>query len=78
MLSRKVIGYYVQMSEEREVYNGLEVAMARARQWSRDRALEGAVEAGADSPEVLVEEIVTGMDSYRIRAKALGNPRLMK
>ncbi|MDX1686795.1 MAG: hydantoinase/oxoprolinase family protein [Candidatus Promineifilaceae bacterium] len=74
----KVIGYYVQVSEGRELYGELEAAMARARQLGRERVLKGALEAGADSPRVLVEEIVTGMDSYRIRAKALGNPRLMK
>lgn len=74
----KVIGYYVQMSEGRELYEALEAARARARRLGRERVLERAREAGADNPRVLVEEIVTGMDSYRIRAKALGNPRLMK
>lgn len=74
----KVMGYYVQMSEGREVYADVEEALERARQLGRERAVQGAVEAGADSPRVLVEETVTGMDSYRVRAKALGNPRLMK
>ena len=74
----KVIGYYVQMSKGRELYAEVEEALDRARRLGRERVLQGALEAGADSPRVLVEEIVTGMDSYRIRAKALGNPRLMK
>jgi len=74
----KVIGYYVQMSEGRELYGEVEAALARARQLGRDRALQGALEAGADSPRVLIDEMVTGMDNYRVRARALGSPRLMK
>jgi hypothetical protein len=73
-----VIGYYVQASDERQEFDDLDYALAYARVLSQDRALGAAIRSGADNPQVVVEEVTDGLDTYRIRAKAVGNPRLMK
>jgi N-methylhydantoinase A/oxoprolinase/acetone carboxylase beta subunit len=72
----EVLGYYVQTSEEREAFEELKDAMAHARAFSEERALGAALRSGADNPQVVLEEVVDGLDTYRIRAKAMGNPRL--
>jgi hypothetical protein len=72
-----VIGYYVQASDERHEHETLEDALGHARTLSRDRALGAAIRSGADNPQVVVEELSDGLDTVRIRAKAVGNPRLM-
>ena len=73
-----VIGYYVQAGEERQEYEELEQALEYARQLSRERALSAAIRSGAANPQVMVDESNDGLDTYRIRAQALGNPRLAK
>jgi N-methylhydantoinase A/oxoprolinase/acetone carboxylase beta subunit len=74
----EVFGYYVQAHDERHEFEELEAALAHARDLSRERALGAALRSGADNPEVTVEEQTDGLDTYRIRAKAIGNPRLMR
>ncbi len=73
-----VIGYYVQARDNRDEYEELDEALALARQLSQERALSAALRSGADNPQVLVEELSDGLDTYRIRAQAVGNPRLSK
>ena len=73
-----VIGYYVQASDERLEFEMLDEALAYARTLSRDRALGAAIRSGADNPQVVVTELTDGLDTYRIQAKAVGNPRLMR
>ena len=72
----EVLGYYVQSSNARHEYEELDDALAHARALSQERALGAAVRAGADNPEVIVEESSDGLDTYRVRARALGSPRL--
>jgi len=74
----EVLGYYVQTSDERKDFDEEELArcLEYARDLARERALGGAVRSGADSPEVIVDVETEGLDTYRIRAKAMGNPRL--
>jgi N-methylhydantoinase A/oxoprolinase/acetone carboxylase beta subunit len=74
----EVFGYYVQAHDERHEFEELDAALAHARDLSRERALGAALRSGADNPEVTVEEQTDGLDTYRIRAKAIGNPRLMR
>ena len=74
----EVLGYYVQTSEERQAFEELDDALACARALSQERALGAARRSGADNPQVVVEEVVDGLDTYRIRAKAMGNPRLAR
>jgi N-methylhydantoinase A/oxoprolinase/acetone carboxylase beta subunit len=71
-----VIGYYVQAGDGRYEFETAPEALNHARELSRQRALAAAVEAGADQPQVTIEEQSDGIDTYRIRARAAGNPRL--
>jgi N-methylhydantoinase A/oxoprolinase/acetone carboxylase beta subunit len=74
----EIFGYYVQASDERHEFEELDEALAHARALSRERAWGAAIRSGADGPQVTVEEIGDGLDTFRIRAKAIGNPRLMR
>jgi N-methylhydantoinase A/oxoprolinase/acetone carboxylase beta subunit len=74
----EVIGYYVQTSEDRQLFEEADEALGHAREISRERALGAALRSGADNPEVILSEQSDGLDTYRIRAKALGNPRLTR
>lgn len=72
-----VLGYYVQTSDQRQEFEEMDDALAQARALSEERALGGAIRSGADSPQVEVEVLSDGLDSFRVRAKAMGSPRLM-
>jgi N-methylhydantoinase A/oxoprolinase/acetone carboxylase beta subunit len=72
----EVLGYYVQASDERHEFEEISEALAHARALSRERALGAAIRSGADNPQVTLDELSDGLDTYRIRAKAVGNPRL--
>jgi len=72
----EVLGYYVQTNDERREFEELEDALAEARSLSKERALGAALRSGADNPQVVVQELTDGLDTYRIRTKAMGNPRL--
>jgi N-methylhydantoinase A/oxoprolinase/acetone carboxylase beta subunit len=76
----EVLGYYVQTSEARRDFEeeDLGAALAYARSLSEERALGAALRSGADNPQVTLQQVTDGLDTYRIRAKAMGNPRLTK
>jgi N-methylhydantoinase A/oxoprolinase/acetone carboxylase beta subunit len=74
----EVLGYYVQTSDDRLEFQQVTDALAHARALSQERALGAAIRSGADSPRVAVEELTDGLDTFRLRAKAMGNPRLAK
>ncbi len=76
----EVMGYYVQTSEERKDFEDeeLDEALTYARDLAREKAHGAALRSGADNPEVVVDETTEGLDTYRIRAKAMGNPRLAR
>lgn len=74
----EVLGYTVQTGDHREVYEEAADALAHARAMARERALGGALRSGADNPQVIVKEHSDGLDTFRIRAKAVGKPRLMR
>jgi N-methylhydantoinase A/oxoprolinase/acetone carboxylase beta subunit len=74
----EVIGYYTQNGAERREFEELGPAMASARALSQERALGGALRSGADNPQVVIEESTDGLDTYRVRAKAMGKPRLAR
>jgi N-methylhydantoinase A/oxoprolinase/acetone carboxylase beta subunit len=73
-----VVGYYVQASDERLEFEEVEFALTYARNLGRERTLGAAIRSGADNPQVVVQELNDGLDTYRIRAKAIGNPRLAR
>ena len=85
----EVLGYYVavtamgpaaidQAGDLRFEYEELSDALAHARELGHERALGAAIRSGADNPQVTIEELTDGLDTYRIRAKAIGNPRLAR
>ncbi len=76
----EVLGYYVQTSEDRKDFDEeeLQQSLAYAQDLARERALGAAIRSGADSPEVIVETETQGLDTYRVRARAMGNPRLTR
>ena len=72
----ELLGYYVQTGDQRTEIDDVTEALAKARALAHERALGGALRSGADNPQVMVEELTDGLDTYRVRAKAMGNPRL--
>jgi N-methylhydantoinase A/oxoprolinase/acetone carboxylase beta subunit len=74
----EVVGYYTQTGDERFEFEELESALASARTLCRERALAGALRSGADNPQAVIEETRDGLDTYRVRAKAMGKPRLAR
>jgi N-methylhydantoinase A/oxoprolinase/acetone carboxylase beta subunit len=73
-----VIAYYVQSMNGRNEYEDLVDAMAALREEVHNNALQAAIDSGADNPQVIMEEVSDGIDTYRVRARATGNPRLKK
>ncbi len=71
-----VLGYYIQTSKERTLIEDLDDALDFARKKCREKAISSALQAGADHPEVSMHELSDGIDTYRIRAQAMGKPRL--
>jgi N-methylhydantoinase A/oxoprolinase/acetone carboxylase beta subunit len=74
----EVMAYFVQASDQRQEFDALGDAMAYARTLSEERALGAAVRSGADNPQVTITVTSDGLDTYRVRAKAMGNPRLAR
>ncbi|GAB4432726.1 MAG: hydantoinase/oxoprolinase family protein [Anaerolineae bacterium] len=72
----EVIGFYLQSHQARHEFESAAAALARARSLGSKLALAAALQAGADNPQVVIEEIRDGLDTIRVRAKAVGNPRL--
>jgi len=72
----KITGYYVQSEIGRWLYGELNEALAHAREVVGQQALTEAQAAGAVEPHVEFEQLADGPDSYRLRARAVGNPRL--
>ncbi len=71
-----IVGYVVQTSEGRETREAIADALRFARDKVRNLSWEGALRSGAHNPQVQITELEDGLDSYRIRARAMGNPRL--
>ena len=71
-----VIGYFLQARDGREEIEELEDALNKAKRVAGENALSAALRSGADNPQVDIEVIQDGMDSYRIKARAVGKPRL--
>ena len=73
-----VLGYAVRTVEDNRMFDDLPEALSFARTLCRERVLGAAMRSGADTPKVIVGEREDGMDTYRIVAKAVVNPRLMR
>lgn len=71
-----IISFYVQARDERKEIEELEDALRYAREYGAERARSAALRSGAANPQVDVEIHEDGMDSYRVKAIAIGNPRI--
>ena len=71
-----VIGYFVQGRESRKEFKDLEEAISTAKKIAEERAHSAALRSGADNPQVITEVIQDGMDSYQVKSRAVGKPRL--
>ena len=74
----EITGFYVQTKDDRQVFEDASDALTQARTLSHERALGAALRSGADHPRVIMKEKTDGLDTYRIQARALGNPRLTR
>ncbi|MCX6034909.1 MAG: hydantoinase/oxoprolinase family protein [Chloroflexi bacterium] len=75
--SNRLQEYIAQVGETRKKFARLADAMQFARADAAHQAEAAALRSGAVSPHTTVEEMSNGTDSFRIRARAVGNPRLM-
>lgn len=73
-----VVGYYVQAGDNRLQFETDAEALVCARRLCHERALQNALRSGAYNPQVLLEESPDGLDTYRVRARAVGSPRLQR
>lgn len=73
-----VIAYRVQSKTDSDEIEDLEEALMLARETAAERSLSAAIRSGADQPQVTLSVENDGIDSYRVRARAMGNPRLMR
>ncbi len=71
------VGYIAQVGEAHQTFPYLAAALDFARAEAQRQAEAEAIQSGAVALYMRVEEIPNGVDSYRIRARAVGNPRLM-
>jgi N-methylhydantoinase A/oxoprolinase/acetone carboxylase beta subunit len=71
------VGYVAQVGERRENFRRLPEAKKFALAEAARQAEAEALRSGAASPHTQIEEIPNGADSFRIRARAVGNPRLV-
>ena len=70
-----IVGYYVQSGAERKRFSKLEPALEYAQKIAGDKALARAIASGSMDPQLEFEQLPDGAESYRIRARAMGNPR---
>jgi hypothetical protein len=78
MRGMHIAGYYVQSGAERKRFSKLEPALEFAKNTVGKIAMERAQASGTVDPHVEFQQLPDGAESYRIRARAVGNPRLMK
>ncbi|RME49851.1 MAG: hypothetical protein D6796_04210, partial [Caldilineae bacterium] len=73
-----IAGYYARIDSDRRLFGTLEEALTHARQSLAEAVAAAARRAGTDEPHLQFEQLPDGADSYRLRATAIGNPRLDK
>jgi hypothetical protein len=70
------VGYLAQVGEARHRFGNLAEALAFARSEAARQAEAEALRNGAVTPQTHVDELPNGVDTVRLRAQAVGNPRL--
>jgi hypothetical protein len=71
-----VVGYYAKAGGERKRFSKLEGAITFARRIIEGLVRSEAQSSGAVDPHIEFEQLADGVDSYRLRATAIGNPHL--
>jgi N-methylhydantoinase A/oxoprolinase/acetone carboxylase beta subunit len=78
MRGMHIAGYFVQSGADRKRFPKLESALEFAQKIAGEKALARAKESGTVDPFLEFEQLPDGAENYRIRARAVGNPRLMR
>jgi hypothetical protein len=73
-----IVSYSVQSGAERKWFSKLEPSLEYAHTIAGEKAFARAVASGAMDPQLEFEQLPDGAETYRIRARAVGSPRLMK
>jgi N-methylhydantoinase A/oxoprolinase/acetone carboxylase beta subunit len=76
MNGMNLIGYSVQIGKERKHFFQDNQAIAFAKQIAEEKATSDARTAGATEIQVEIEQLHDGAESYRIQARAIGNPKM--
>jgi hypothetical protein len=73
-----IVGYYVQSGAQRKQFSKLTPALECAQKLTGEKAVARANASGVIDPQLTFQQLPDGADSYRLRAIAVGNPRIMK
>lgn len=69
----RTVGYYVQSGADRKRFRTLQEALDFAEETTRQQALKQAEAVGINNPDIEVQRLPDGAESYRIRARAAGS-----
>ncbi|MDZ7844137.1 MAG: hydantoinase/oxoprolinase family protein [Anaerolineales bacterium] len=69
----RTVGYYVQSGADRKRFRTLQDALEFAEETTRKQALKQAEAVGINNPDIKVQRLPDGAESYRIRARATGS-----
>lgn len=72
----RTVGYHVQFKDNRERFPTKREAIEFARNKTTQQALQAAEELGIVDPHLEVQQLPDGAESYRIRAQAIGSPKM--
>jgi len=72
----RTVGYYVQSGTERKRFRTLQEALTFAENTTSEFALAQAEKVGLQDPEIKVDRLPEGAESYRIRAVVIGRPEM--
>jgi len=72
----RTVGYHVQFEGDRERFPTKRAAMDFAYKKTTQQARQAADELGIVDPHIEVQQLPDGAESYRIRAQAIGSPKM--
>ena len=76
MSGMNIVGYNVQIGDVRKRFSEDSQAIAFAKQIAGEKATAEARASGSKDPQLTIEQLHDGAESYRIQARAIGNPEL--
>ena len=72
----RTVGYYVQSGAKRQRFRTLSEALDYAETTTREMAITQAKKVGLQNPQIKLDRLPDGAESYRIRAMVSGRPEL--